>query len=122
MGFDTQAILPGHPTAETLAERFSTIPGVGLLEWRAMRHPDHVIFEIATQGGNQCVEAFLNSLAASDYADAFTGPSTLLTAEYNAKSLQFLTAVVGELGLIRQHNEAGWQRSAHDRARTVAPG
>jgi hypothetical protein len=108
MGFDTQAILPGHPTAEDLAEHLSTIPGVRVLEWRTMRHPDHVIFDIATPTGHQCIEAFLNSFAASDHADTFTGPSTLLTTEYSANSLQFLSLLTGKGGFVREHDMAAW--------------
>ena len=115
MGFCTQAILPGHLSVEALAESLTALPGVTLLEWRRMHHPDHVVFEISTSEGHLSVEAFMNSYAASDHARAYTGRSILLSAEYGRASLDILSDLAGREGFVRKHEMAEWQRIQSDR-------
>jgi hypothetical protein len=109
MSLQTQAILPGHPTAAELALRLEQASGFKVLGYRTMRVPEHVLFELEDgQGHVLAVEAFLNSWAADDYAGVCSGPSTLLTMEHSPVAVRFLGHAAGRVGLLREHDMAEW--------------
>jgi hypothetical protein len=109
MSLQTQAILPGHLTAAEIAFRLEQASGFKVFGYRTMRVPEHVLFELEDDGGTTfCVEAFLNSWAADDYAAAFNGPSTMLTMEHSHLAVQMLGAVAGLYGIWREHDMADW--------------
>lgn len=112
MSLQTQAILPGHPTAAEIADLLQETSGFKVLGYRTMRVPEHVLFELEDAGGTVlCVEAFLNSWAAEDYSAAFSGPSTLLTMEYSPTASLLLRTLVSRTGLWRakDNDSAEWQ-------------
>ena len=112
MSLQTQAILPGHPTAAELAVLLQQASGYKVLGYRTMRVAEHVLFEMEDDDGTVvCVEAFLNSWAADDYAAAFRGPSTMLMMEYSPLSVRMLGALTGLAGLLREHDMGEWQLS-----------
>ena len=109
MSLQAQAIIPGHPTADEIAALLEKSGAARILGYRTMRRPEHVLFELQDDAGNLlCVEAFLNSWAAEDYAEAYPGPGTLLTAEHNPVTVALLTkAATG--GMTRPHDMAKWE-------------
>jgi len=110
MSLQTQAILPGHPTAAELALRLEQASGFKVLGYRTMRVPEHVLFELEDgQGHVLAVEAFLNSWAADDYAATFAGPSTMLTMEHSPVATSLLQEIVRGDGLVREHDMDEWQ-------------
>lgn len=109
MSLQTQAILPGHLTAAEVAVRLEQASGFTVLGYRAMRVPEHVLFELEDATGTVlAVEAFLNSWAAHGYAAAFSGPSTLLTMEYSPVAVRLLGHAAGLGGQLREHDMAEW--------------
>lgn len=109
MSLQTQAILSGHLTAAEIAVRIEQASGFKVLGYRTMRLPEHVLFELEdAQGDIHCVEAFLNSWAAEDYAAAFKGPSTLLTMQHSPAAVRLLGSLAGLSGLLREHDMAEW--------------
>jgi hypothetical protein len=86
MGLSAQCILPGH---FTVTEIVSALAGIGLSDVRALPRyrPEHWEFRFVADDRSECVmDAFLNSWAADDYPDAFTGESTLLTMPSSAQT------------------------------------
>lgn len=109
MSFQTQAILPGHGTAAEIALRLEQASGFRVLGYRTMRVPEHVLFELEDDRGSVlCVEAFLNSWAADDYAVAYTQPSTLLSMEYSPIAKHLLRVVAASEGLVRETEMSDW--------------
>jgi hypothetical protein len=109
MSLQTQAILPGHLTAAEIAVQIEQCSGFKVLGYRTMRVPEHVVFELEDTGGTLlCVEAFLNSWAADDYAAAFSKPSTLISIEYSPKAVELLRTVVPQDGLVRANDMSDW--------------
>jgi hypothetical protein len=109
MSLQTQAILPGHLTAAEIAVRLEQASGFKVLGYRTMRVPEHVLYELEDASGTvMAVEAFMNSWAADDYAAAYNGQSTLLSAEYSPQAIRLLIATAGLSGLTREHDLAEW--------------
>jgi hypothetical protein len=109
MSLQTQAILPGHETAAEIALRLEQASGFRVLGYRTMRVPEHVLFELEdARGAVLCVDAFLNSWAADDYAAAYSKPSTLLSVEYSPIAARMLRQVAACDGLVRDNEMSDW--------------
>lgn len=99
MGLETQAILPGHLTAENIADLLSKECEVKTASVRAMHRPEYKIIEFIDGAGRlQAMNLFLNSYAASDYEAVFTGDSTLATLEFSSSNFAVLNALAGVTG------------------------
>jgi hypothetical protein len=99
MGIETQAILPGHLTAENVCELLAAECGVTRAVARPIHRPEYKIIEFIDRTGTpQALNLFLNSYAASDYADVFTGNSTLATLEFSPPNFEVLSALAGATG------------------------
>jgi hypothetical protein len=99
MGLETQAILPGHLTAENIAGLLSKECKIKTAAIRAMHRPEYKVIEFLDSGSRvQVLNLFLQSYAASDYADVFTGDSTLVTAEFSPDSFEMLSTLAGATG------------------------
>lgn len=99
MGLETQAILPGHLTAENVAGLLNMECQVKTASVRAMHRPEYKIIEfIDGVGKQQVMNLFLNSYASSDYEAVFTGDSTLVTLEFSPSNFAVLSALAGVTG------------------------
>lgn len=111
MSLSAQCILPGHLTVPEVARLLTT---VGLTDVRAVARyrPEHweIHFSVGLQA--DCVmDVFLNSWAAEDYLEAFSGPSTLLTmpASDQASGIFRELAGVRTAALWRAHEMENWK-------------
>lgn len=109
MGAETQAILAGHiPVDRVVRLLKSEISGpVGV---RDMQRPEYKVIEFQKLDGSwSALNLFLNSWAADDYADAFQGPSTFLTAEYNPQNFNLVWSIAAAIGgLARKTEDEPW--------------
>lgn len=111
MSLQTQAILPGHLTVAEIAIRIEQASAFKVLGYRTMRVAEHVLFELENADGTVlCVEVFLNSWAAEDYAAVFSGESTLLTLEYSHFAAVLMQTLANSGGFWRKTDESveGW--------------
>jgi hypothetical protein len=109
MSLQTQAILQGHSSAAELAVRFGQASDFTVMSYRTLTVTEHVLFELEGPDGELfCVEAFLNSWAADDYAAAFSGPSTLLTGACSPSVTSLLARLAAGGGRYREHDMAEW--------------
>lgn len=109
MSIETQAILVGHLTATEVLAFLARQPSSQVLI-RDMQRPDYKVIEFARPGGQlAALHLFLNSWAAQDYADVYSGPSTFVTVEYSPENADLLRAMVEEIGgFLRQMNSEQW--------------
>ena len=99
MGLETQAIFPGHLTAENVAGLLSVECQVKTAIVRAMHRPEYKVIEFVDDAGKQqAMNLFLNSYAASDYEVVFTGASTLATLEFSPSNFAVLSALAAATG------------------------
>jgi hypothetical protein len=111
MGLSAQCILPGH---FTVTEIVSALAEIGLSDVRALPRyrPEHWEFRFVADDRSECIiDAFLNSWAADDYLDAFTGQSTLLTMPSlgGASSIFQMLARARPGSRWRTHEGENWQ-------------
>ncbi|MFZ4380772.1 MAG: hypothetical protein ACOYO0_02250 [Sandarakinorhabdus sp.] len=99
MGIETQAILPGHLSVENVCGLLSADCKVTVAGARPMHRPEYKIVEFFDRSGAlQAMNLFLNSFAASDYQDVFTGDSTLVTLEFSPSNFEALKALASSTG------------------------
>lgn len=112
MGVETQAILPGHLSADGVAELLRNECGITRLGVRDMHRPEYKIIEFIDRAGSeQALNVFLNSYAASDYEAVYAGDSTLLTVEFSPTNYDALNAVARAAGgYIQRSSGAAWAR------------
>lgn len=106
MGVETQAVLAGHVPVERIVALLKS-EVVGTIAVRDMQRPEYKLVEFQKVDGSwSALNLFLNSWAADDYADAFQGPSTFLTAEYNPQNFNLLRAIAAAIGGLARKTEA----------------
>ena len=109
MSIESQAILAGHVPVERIVGLLKS-KVVGPITVRDLQRPEYKVIEFEKVDGSwSALNLFLDSWAAEDYADAFQGPSTFLTAEYNPQNfnlVRFIAAAVG--GLARKTEAEPW--------------
>lgn len=111
MSLSAQCILPGHLTVLEVAHLLTT---VGLTDVRAVARyrPEHweIHFSVGLQ--LECVmDVFLNSWAAEDHMEAYSGPSTLLTmpASEQASGIFRELTKVRTAAMWRAHEADDWR-------------
>jgi hypothetical protein len=109
MGLETQAILYGHVSVDQIV-RLLRSELVGSINVRDMQRPEYKIVQfVRVDGSTSTINLFLNSWAAEDYADAFNGPSTFLTAEYSPQNFELLRLIAAANGgLARRTAVEAW--------------
>ena len=109
MSIESQAILAGHVPVERIVSLLKCEVG-GPVAVRDMQRPEYKIVEFQKVDGSwSALHLFLNSWAAQDYMDAFQGPSTLLTAEYNPQNFNLVRSIAAAVGgLARKTGADPW--------------
>lgn len=106
MGVETQAVLAGHVPVERIVALLKS-EVVGPIAVRDMQRPEYKLVEFQKVDGSwSTLNLFLNSWAAEDYADAFQGPSTFLTAEYNPQNFNLVRSIAAAIGGLARKTEA----------------
>ena len=109
MSVESQAVLFGHVPVEQIV-RLLRAEVSGSVTVRDMPRPEYKIVEFQKVDGTwAALNVFLDSWAAENYADAFQGPSTFLTTEYNPQNfnlVRLIAAAVG--GLARKTAAEPW--------------
>lgn len=106
MSVESQAILSGHVSLDHLRKLIETEAGHPVVV-RDMRRPEYKIIEFRNAGGSWSVlNVFLNSWAADDYAGAFKGPSTFLTAEYTPQNFNLVRSIAAAVGGLARKTDA----------------
>lgn len=110
MGLDTQAVLKGDISIDSVCTRLRTVYGAPDTTARPMRSRDHWIVEFTdSDGQHRALDIFLNSYAADDYKELAVLESTLVSMEFGPTSEAVIRALVnGSGGWLRRHDEAGW--------------
>ena len=109
MGIESQAILAGHvPVDRIVALLRSEISGK--ITVRDMQRPEYKIVDFQKLDGSwTSLNLFLESWAADDYAEAFAGPSTLMTVEFNPQNFNVVRAIAAAIGgLARRTADDPW--------------
>lgn len=110
MGLDTQAVLKGHLTVETICAQLRTAYGASDAIARPMRGQDHWMVEFTdSDGQHRALDVFLNSYAADDYKELTALESTMVSIELGPTS----EALIGALanisgGWVRRHDGDSW--------------
>lgn len=109
MSIETQAILLGHVTVEQITNLLSA-GSRNKVTVRNMQRAQYKILDLQDSEGNStAIHVFLESWAADDYADAFQGPSTFMTAEYNPRNVEVFRALISSMGgLTRRTTDDPW--------------
>jgi hypothetical protein len=118
MSINAQAVIAGHFGIEAVCEMFKEIRGVSDVHANPRYRPEHWEIRLRDASDSQHLfDVFLNSWAAEDYADAWQGPSTLLTCRYQPAAAVLLKALV-ELrgGIMRSHETEEWAPSRFAKA------
>ncbi len=98
MSIESQAILAGHVPVERIVGILKSEIG-GPIAVRDMQRPEFKVIEFKKGDGSwTAINLFLDSWAAEDYADAFKGPSTLLTAEFNPQNFSVVWSIAAAIG------------------------
>lgn len=98
MSVETQAILVGHVSAERVASVLRT-EVTGQVAVRDMQRSEYKVVEFQSEDGTWTVlHLFLESSVAEDYADAYDGESTFMTAEFSPQNVNLLRAITAALG------------------------
>lgn len=106
MGAETQAILAGHIQVDQVVGLIKSEISVSV-RVRDMQRPEYKVIEFQKLDGSwSTLNLFLNSWAAEDYADAFQGPSTFLTAEYNPQNFKLVRSIAAAIGGLARKTEA----------------
>lgn len=109
MSVECQAILAGHVSVDRIVRLLKSEVS-GPVAVRDMQRPEYKIVEFQKVDGSWCaLNLFLDSWAADDYADAFQGPSTFLTAEYNPQNFNLVRSIAAAVGgLARKKESEPW--------------
>lgn len=109
MSVESQAILAGHVPVERIADLLRS-KNIGTFAIRDMQRPEYKIIEFQNADGSwSTLNVFLNSWAADDYAEAFEGPSTLITAEYSPQNFDLVRSIASVVGgLVRTTEAESW--------------
>jgi folate-binding Fe-S cluster repair protein YgfZ len=106
MGMETQAILAGHIDVVRVVDLLKK-EVTGKVAVRDMQRPEYKVIEFQKLDGSwSALNLFLNSWAADDYNDAFQGPSTFLTAEYNPQNFNLVRSIAAAIGGLARKTEA----------------
>ncbi len=98
MSVESQAILVGHIPVDRIV-RLVKAEVSGPVAVRDMQRPEYKIIEFQKLDGSwAALNLFLDSWAAEDYADAFQGPSTLMTAEYSPQNFDLVRSIAAAVG------------------------
>jgi hypothetical protein len=98
MSVESQAILVGHVPVDRIV-RLLKAEVSGPVTVRDMQRPEYKIIEFQRVDGSWvALNLFLNSWAADDYADAFQGPSTFMTAEYSPQNFSLVRSIAAGIG------------------------
>ena len=98
MSIESQAILAGHVPVDRIVSllRFEIS---GKIIVRDMQRPEYKIVDFQKLDGSWAsLNLFLESWAADDYAEAFEGPSTLMTVEFSPQSFNVVQAITAAIG------------------------
>lgn len=113
MSVETAAIIPMHVTAGDLCAKLRSLDGIVGVGTRNMHKPDYKVIEFTACGTSRALNVFLNSYAADDHADVYSGASTLLTMEFAPDSHAILSALVASTGgYVRRISGEPWERVA----------
>jgi hypothetical protein len=109
MSVESQAILAGHVAVEQIVNLLRAEIG-GNVVVREMQRPEYIIIKFEPADGTwSAMHVFLESWAADDYAEAYKGPSTLMTAEYTPQNLVLMETIAAAFGgLIRRSSTEPW--------------
>lgn len=111
MSIETSAIIPTHVTAGDLCAQLRSLDGIVGVGTRNMHKPDYKVIEFTAGDTKRALNVFLNSYAADDHADVYSGASTLLTLEFAPDSHAILSALVRATGgFVRRINGEPWER------------
>jgi hypothetical protein len=112
MSTETSAILAAHITPGDICAKLRSLDGVTGVGTRNMHKPEYKIIEFTgADGARRALNVFLNSYAADDHADVYSGASTLLTLEFTPDSHAILSALVRVTGgYVRRINGEPWER------------
>ncbi len=115
MSLESQAILPGHMTAEGVAGLLREKCDVTQLGIRDMHRKEYKLIEFVDSAGDlQVLNVFLESYAAADYASVYSGESTLITAQFSPSNCEVLVALVGAMGgCVQTITGAEWKHMQH---------
>lgn len=106
MSVESQAVLAGHVPIERIVGLLKTELS-GRISVRDMQRPEYKVIEFQKLDGSwSALNLFLNSWAADNYADAFQGPSTFLTAEYNPQNFNLVRSIAAAIGGLARKTEA----------------
>lgn len=106
MSVESQVILTGHISVEQIV-RLLRAEISGPVVVRDMQRPEYKVIEFQKVDGSwSTLNLFLNSWAADDYADAFQGPSTFLTAECNPQNFNLVRSIAATIGGLARKTEA----------------
>ena len=110
MSLNTQAIVPGHLALDEICQVLISAANAKILGTVPRYSPDTGQILLRDHDGVSLVlEVFLNSYAATDYADAFQGPSTLIVCQYQPATLVLMTErVTAQGGLVRKYEGQPW--------------
>lgn len=106
MGIESQAILAGHFSLDQIVGLVKSEIS-GKVTVRDMQRTDYKIIEYQKLDGSwTALNVFLNSWAADDYADVFTGPSTFVTADYSPQNFNLVRSITAAMGGYARKTEA----------------
>ena len=110
MGLETQAVLRGHVTVDAICERLAEIRSVTGIAVRSTHQPAYWMVEFIDRLGKaRVLDVFINSYAATDYADLLSGQSTMLSMELGPTSEEIVVALaLRSGGWIRHDSSGGW--------------
>jgi hypothetical protein len=114
MSIEILAVLPGHHTAEVIADCLQKGTVGVAITVRSMHKPDYKLLQGVLGSGQEfAINAFLNSYAVQDHADVFSGPSTFLTVQYDPVLVPLMEAVAREFGgYLRMPSSPEWKQIA----------
>lgn len=106
MSIESQAVLAGHVPIERVVSLLRSVVGDPVTV-RDMQRPQYKIIEYRRVDGSwSALNLFLESWAAEDYADAFQGPSTFLTAEYSPQAFNLVRSIAAAVGGLARRTDA----------------
>jgi hypothetical protein len=106
MSVESQVILAGHVTVEHIVKLLKAEIS-GPIVVRDMPRSEYKVIEFQKVDGSwSALNLFLQSWAADDYADAFQGPSTFLTVEYNPQNFNLIRSIAAAVGGFARKTEA----------------
>jgi hypothetical protein len=109
MSIESQAILAGHVPVDRIVSLLRSEVS-GEITVRDMQRPEYKVVDFQKIDGSwTSLNLFLDSWAAVDYAEAFTGPSTLMTVEFSPQNFNVVRAITAAIGgLARRTADEPW--------------